>query len=249
VNVINQCPMDVWLASQPNANFPELPDGVVRLAAKTGTHGYTMPQAGWAGRFWPKTGCDSSGQNCATGQAIPPCPPQGCQPPADTKIEFFFGPAGGTERPYYDVSLVDGYSLAAKIDPSTSGGRCTPTSCSLDLAQCPTNEIDSVGDLQIKSGADVAQCFAPCKKWTWPTPLGDGGTEADPTGQAMCCPSPVTPEQCKAGAVKGTEYVKLVHQACPSAYAFSYDDEGGSHDCDPGTTFMVTLCPGVPAQP
>lgn len=249
ITVINDCGVDVWLASQPNAGQPSLPDAIVKLDAKGGSHNYTMPAAGWAGRFWPKTGCDAEGQACATGQAIPPCSPTGCQPPADTKVEFFFGPAGGSERPFYDVSLVDGYSLPAKIVPSTSGGRCTPTSCSLSLKDCPTAENDSVGDLQIKNGTEVVQCFAPCKKWTWPTPLGDGKTEADPTGQALCCPSPVTPEQCNTGIVASTKYVELVHGACETAYAFSYDDKGGSHDCDPGTTFTVTLCPGIPAQP
>jgi hypothetical protein len=246
--VTNNCPMDVWLNSQPNAGQPELPDGIVKLAAKTGSHGYTMPATGWAGRFWPKTGCDATGNACATGQALPPCPATGCQPPADTKVEFFFGPDGGTDRPFYDVSLVDGYSLGAKIVPSTSGGRCTPTSCALDLTQCPTTEIQSIGNLQITNATGaVVQCFSPCKKWGWPLPLGDGETESDPTGQAMCCPSPVTPEACNAGAVTTTQYVTQVHQDCPSAYAFSYDDKGGSHDCDPGTTFQVTLCPDVPA--
>jgi hypothetical protein len=250
ITVVNTCTMDVWLASQPNAGQPNLPAPIVKIAARGGTHSYTMPKSGWAGRFWPKTGCDATGENCSTGQAIPPCPTQGCQPPADTKIEFYFGPSGGSDRPYYDVSLVDGFSLAAKIVPSGSGGRCTPTSCALDLNHCPTAEKDAVGDLQLKDAAGhVVQCFAPCKKWTWPTPVGDGKTEADPTGQALCCPSPMTSEQCNAGIVKDTEYVKLVHQGCPSAYAFSYDDAGGSHDCDPGTTFTVTLCPGVPAQP
>jgi len=243
VTITNNCPVDVWVASQPNAGSSDLPDGVVKLASKGGSHGYSMPAEGWAGRFWPKTGCDSQGQACSTGQALPPCPSQGCQPPADTKIEFFFGPEGGTKRPFYDVSLVDGFSLAASIVPSTSGGRCTPTSCSMDLAKCPASETQEVGDLQIKEGSSVVQCFAPCKKWTWPAPLGDGKTESDPTGQALCCPSPVTPEQCNAGSVDSTEYVKLVHAACPTAYAFSYDDQGGSHDCDPGTTFAVTLCP------
>lgn len=245
LTVTNNCTTDVWVASQPNAGSPELPDGVVKLAAKGGSHGYSIPSAGWAGRFWPKTGCDASGQSCTTGQAIPPCPPTGCQPPADTKVEFFFPASTSSSRPYYDVSLVDGYSMAMKIEPSTSDATCVPTSCKLDLSKCPSHEIDSIGDLQIKgTGGAVAQCFAPCKKWTWPTPLGDGKTEQDPIGSAMCCPNPpVSPEQCNAGDVAKTQYVNLVHETCPSAYSFSFDDKGGSHDCPNGTSFLVTLCP------
>lgn len=52
------------------------------------------------------------------GQSDPPCPSGGCQPPADTKVEFFFPPINNGEQVWYDVSLVDGYSLSAKIVPS-----------------------------------------------------------------------------------------------------------------------------------
>lgn len=241
----NNCSQDVWVASQPNAGYYALPGGSIKLSANGGTTGYTLPSAGWAGRFWPKTGCDESGESCTTGQAIPPCPPTGCQPPADTKVEFFFPPSSSSSRPYYDVSLVDGFSIAMKIEPSTSDATCVPTSCSLDLSQCPTSEIDGVGDLRIQvSPGDVVQCFSPCKKWTWPTPLGDGKTEQDATGSAMCCPNPpVSSEQCNEGDVARTEYVQVVHEQCPSAYSFAFDDKGGSHDCPNGTRFTVTLCP------
>jgi hypothetical protein len=244
LTIVNQCSADVWIMAQPNAGSPELPDGIMKLPAKGGSHGYTIPAAGWAGRFWPKTGCDASGQSCTTGQAVPPCPPTGCQPPADTKVEFFFPAAGAADRPYYDVSLVDGYSTAMSIKPSASGGACVPTSCKLDLAKCPSSEIEGIGDLRIEGPGGVGQCFAPCKKWTWPTPLGDGKTEQDAVGAAMCCPNPpVSSEQCNAGDVVKTQYVKLVHEECPSAYSFAFDDQGGSHDCPNGTSFTVTLCP------
>jgi hypothetical protein len=240
----NHCSMDVWVASQPNAGYNPLPGGSVKLAANGGKTSYSVPAGGWAGRFWPKTNCNASGDACTTGQAIPPCPPTGCQPPADTKVEFFFPPTSSSDRPYYDVSLVDGFSIAMKIDPSTSDATCVPTSCSLDLTQCPVTENEGIGDLRIMSGDDIVQCFSPCKKWTWPTPLGDGQTEQDNVGSAMCCPNPpVTPEECNAGAVAQTEYVELVHAECPSAYSFAFDDKGGSHDCPNGTTFHVTLCP------
>jgi hypothetical protein len=242
----NNCTQDVWIASQPNAGYGVLPGpGATKLAARGGTLSYTLPSAGWAGRFWPKTGCDASGESCTTGQAIPPCPATGCQPPADTKVEFFFPPSSSSSRPYYDVSLVDGFSIAMRIEPSTSDATCVPTSCELDLSSCPADEIDGVGDLRIWNGSgDVVQCFAPCKKWTWPTPLGDGQTEQSTVGAAMCCPNPpASSEQCNAGPVAKTKYVELAHAECSSAYSFAFDDKGGSHDCPNGTTFAVTLCP------
>ena len=242
---VNNCEVEIWVASQPNAGFAVLPGGSEKLPAKGGTVAFSLPSAGWAGRFWPKTGCDLGGESCTTGQAIPPCPPTGCQPPADSKVEFFFPPSGSEKRPYYDISLVDGFSFPMKIEPSETGGACVPTSCSLDLSSCPAQETQGVGDLRIWNGSgDVVQCFSPCKKWTWPKPLGDGQTEQDEVGAAMCCPNPpVSSEQCNEGLVAQTDYVKLVHDECPSAYSFAFDDKGGSHDCPNGTNFIVTLCP------
>ncbi len=79
---------------------------------------FNIPDFGWAGRFWPKTGCDGSGQSCAVGQSVAPCPSGGCQPPADTKVEFFFPSVSDSNAIWYDVSLVDGYSLPMEIIPS-----------------------------------------------------------------------------------------------------------------------------------
>jgi hypothetical protein len=41
----------------------------------------------------------------------------GCQPPADTKVEFYFPSQPPHEDSWYDISLVDGYSLPMKIVP------------------------------------------------------------------------------------------------------------------------------------
>lgn len=79
---------------------------------------FTIPDSGWAGSFWPKTECDSNGQNCAVGQSVAPCPSTGCQPPADTKVEFFYPPINNANTVWYDISLVDGYSLPMEIIPS-----------------------------------------------------------------------------------------------------------------------------------
>lgn len=78
---------------------------------------YPIPDDGWNGLFWPKTGCDDSGQNCAVGQSVQPCPNGGCQPPSETRVEFFYPPMGDPRTIYYDVSLVDGYTLPMEIIP------------------------------------------------------------------------------------------------------------------------------------
>lgn len=68
---------------------------------------FNIGDEGWAGRLWPKTGCDQNGANCAFGQSISPCPQSGCHPPADTKVEFFFPPINSREVSFYDISLVE----------------------------------------------------------------------------------------------------------------------------------------------
>jgi hypothetical protein len=77
----------------------------------------------------------------------------------------------------------------------------------------------------------------------------------------LCCPTPIdpatqqctianscmTPEACRATsdplAVTRTDYVRLIHARCPTAYAYSYDDEAGLHACPADTGFRVVFCP------
>lgn len=136
------------------------------------------------GRFWPKSGCNADGQGCEVGQSVDPCNPGkfvvdsilwkilqnvsfvgGCDPPAETKVEFFFPAAGDPGDVWYDVSLVDGYSLPAEIVPSVQVGSCVTTHCDLSLDHCPTNE-NYVGDLRLIRNGRTIKCLAPCKsKW------------------------------------------------------------------------------------
>ena len=260
ISITNGCGFQVWIAQlqgfdkQANRFYPVLqssnPNPASRLDAGQ-TAVYTIPHpAGWGGRFWPKVGCDANGANCTVGSSKDGCPVSGCQPPADTLVEFFYPsdpPAPNTdERPNYDISLVDGYTLAMKIEPSqTDGGTCVPTACAMSLASCPAAEIADaqVGDLRVSRDSQVVQCLSPCKKWNYPAPYGLNKPETQQPGQALCCPAGVTPDECRKGIVVRTHYVDVVHRECPTAYSYSYDDEGGLHSCPKGTSFKVTLCP------
>lgn len=113
----SRCSQSIWISPLTSDNGAALDGGIQRLD-NGGSFTYTIPDAGWKGRFWPKMGCDESGQNCAVGQSIDPCGSQGCQPPAETKVEFFFAPNGSADQSWYDISLVDGYTLPVEIIPS-----------------------------------------------------------------------------------------------------------------------------------
>ena len=165
LSVVNNCPYSVWLATTPNFGIDPLPDGVVRLNNGE-RHIYQISDRGWAGRFWPKINCDGSGEACEFGQSSPPCPANGCQPPADTKIEFNFPPAPYTDASWYDISLVDGYSLPMTISPrGINEGGCVFTDCAMSLDDCPQNEGNGIGDLRVFSNGRVVACLSPCKRW------------------------------------------------------------------------------------
>jgi hypothetical protein len=238
----NRCGYDIWINPLTNAQGKELAPGIVRL--RNYEHfTYAIPTIeGWGGRFWPKSGCDSSGHNCEVGQSVDPCNPGGCDPPAETKVEFFFPNSTHPGDIWYDVSLVDGYSLPVEIVPSVQVGTCVTTNCALSLNSCPINE-DFVGDLRLIRNGRTIKCLAPCKKWNYPPPFGHGFNEEISPGVYLCCPTPpIWPDECRAGPVVNTQYVQLVHRDCPTAYAYSYDDEAGLHNCPDGTSFKVTFC-------
>lgn len=247
--IVNGCTATVWIASTPNVGVTTKLASLVKIEAGK-KHEYAVDPTGWAGRLWPKTGCDATGYNCTAGDAIPPCghfsPSGPCEPPADTKIEFNFAPTGGTARSFYDISLVDGYSLPVWIRPSTHDATCVDTLCDLPLSACPADERygdTNLGNLAVVYGGKTVQCLSPCKRWNYPTPYGMGNPETTAPGPALCCPAPVTPTVCNdVTGVRTTKYVKLVREHCRSAYAFSYDDVAGSHDCPSATRFEVVFC-------
>ncbi|KAJ6643403.1 Glucan endo-1,3-beta-glucosidase [Pseudolycoriella hygida] len=241
ITFVNRCAYPIWINPLTSANGPQLGNGIQRLE-KNAQITYNIPDSGWEGRFWPKTECDNNGQKCAVGQSVNPCPSNGCQPPADTKIEFFYPLVGNPNTVWYDISLVDGYSLPMEIIPSTKTGSCVTTNCAISLNACPANE-NSVGDLRVMKNGRVVQCLAPCKKWNYPAPYGKGQPEQSPTGLQFCCPTPpVSSKQCIAGEVTKTQYVKLIHRDCPTAYSYAYDDKGGLHNCPNPTNFTVNVC-------
>jgi len=242
IRFTNRCSQDVWVSPLTNAQGPPLPDGIQRLA-NGASHAYMIPDGGWGGRFWPKTGCDANGQNCEVGQSIDPCLPTGCDPPAETKVEFFFPSSNDPNDVWYDVSLVDGYSLPAEIVPNRFSGSCVATQCRLSLDLCPQNEAH-VGDLRVMKNGRAVACLSPCKKWNYPPPFGHGRPEDTAEGLWLCCPTPpIDPLPCREGIIVDADYVHLVHRTCPTAYSYSYDDEAGLHNCPNPTNFAVTFCP------
>jgi hypothetical protein len=165
------------------------------------------------------------------------------------------------------------FKVTPRGDGAEKGSCVTSDCGKMTLEKCPGNEDMTGGgrypgyanqDLRVRDGAGkVIGCLAPCKKWNYPAPYGLGKPESDDPGLHMCCPTPIDPaknpgqctiankcmtaEACRSAAdpvsVVHTRYVKAMHEMCPSAYAYSYDDEAGLHTCPKTTAFEVVFCP------
>jgi Thaumatin family len=251
VSLTNSCPFTVWVTSLNNSGSAPLrpSDRLVRLNSGQ-SHAYGIPDGGWGGQFRPKFQCDANGNNCLSGQSLPPCPTgpapyAGCQPPAETKIEFHFPfPGEPVQLPFFDTSLVDGYTLRARIAPDAApSGNCTTFNCNLSFESCPASESFGLGDLRVVRAGEVVMCLSPCKKWNFPAPYGLGLPETQGIGRELCCADGISPRDCNASRVVQTQYVQSVRANCPSAYSFAYDDLGGTHACPLPTNFAVTFCP------
>jgi hypothetical protein len=160
LRIVNQCSGTVWIQQDSKYTLPGTP--VLAELAAGQSRDYPVPTNGFPStRFWPKTGCDSNGNNCTLGQSSPPCPTNsyGCAPPVDSKLEATWGcltspastcalnPSSGqplTGSTWFDASLVDGFTLPFSVtvkSADTSSGCTSPAICPAIKyqSQCPTS--------------------------------------------------------------------------------------------------------------
>jgi hypothetical protein len=215
LRITNQCNQPIWIAHQEGTGGPLTDPQNIQISSGT-SYDYHIPAGGLqSARFMPKTGCDSTGNNCKIGQEIPPCPAGGCQPPVETKFEATFGTttpnstcpnapstSTGSCLSWYDLSFVDGYTLPAKVIPKLkqAWSDCVQLDASgLDLGQCPSGDNLEPGssnaynsqDLRIKdSSGNTVGCMSPCKRLNYGAPFGLGLSEGSEPGTHMCCPTP-----------------------------------------------------------
>jgi len=175
------------------------------------------------------------------------------------------------QGPNCDINKIDG----SKLDLA----RC-PTSENLSLnGQYPTATDASVpqtyqlNDVSLHLKGDnpntIVGCVSPCKTLDGGYPFGmNQGLSVGP-GLWMCCPTPtpsgqpvtdancqpangcITPQQCRAGPIESTQYVREVRSMIHNTYTYAYDDVAGLHTCSAGTaSFELTFCPaGAPSYP
>lgn len=125
-------------------NLPSLTTSQIKLAAsESSTICFPAPASGkdiqWSGNVFARTGCDSSGQNCKTGDcgstSAGVCPTgTGGNPPA-TLAEFTLNNQSSftstTQSDFYDVSIINGINVGVSMAPvsGTFVAGSSPYSC------------------------------------------------------------------------------------------------------------------------
>ncbi|HEX3850221.1 MAG TPA: thaumatin family protein, partial [Polyangiaceae bacterium] len=95
----NRCPYEIWNFAQPQSTFP----GGVPYKMEPNTAIVVGWPDKWSGRTWPRTQCTGSGGNLSCAQKNGP----------DTLVEFTL--TAGMNSDWYDISLVDGFTIPAAI--------------------------------------------------------------------------------------------------------------------------------------
>lgn len=197
----------------------------------------------------------------------------GCAPAIDSKFEATFGEVGkpcNTSFPpgeydgcdWLDVSFVDGFTVPFKLDINGEckarfanvTGHKTIDCSKISVNSCPVQEDMGKAGSNVNLQAihpttgEVVGCYSPCSKLTfrnWNNEIAMHHTPQDDVAKDYCCPTPPeSPEACRAGPVKDTQFVQAVHHMCPGVYGYSYDDGVGLLTCPAGTTYEMTFyCP------
>ncbi|KAJ3504489.1 hypothetical protein NLJ89_g7910 [Agrocybe chaxingu] len=233
--VYNACPFTIWPAIFTDlnvaSNVPNFPTGWE--AGPFSKVEFTVPDNWKAGRIWARRNCDFSvnpGPNsCLTGGCNGGllCDAQtGTGVPPATLAEWTL--EGDGNRDFYDVSLVDGYNLPARI---TNNVGCPVTDCPVDLGpNCPEplrGPVDSTGF--------PLGCRSAC----------EANLDGNQANSPNCCSGSFsTPDRCPSSGVAFYSYFK---SNCPNSYAYAYDESSGTAlwTCDSSlkADYTLTFCP------
>lgn len=135
---------------------------------------------------------------------------------------------GANGQDYYDVSLVDGYSIGITIIPKSPSGSsgdpnywCKSPTCTKDINSFCPNELK-----KYNSNNQVIACYSACEKFQ--------------TDQYCCRGAFGLPGTCKSNTWP-TNYPAKFKSACPTAYSFAYDDAKSTYFCR-NTSYDIVFC-------
>jgi hypothetical protein len=243
---IGQCSPDnhhcFWQLPTLGASQLELAQGA------SATVCFQAPVAGqstqWSGNLWARTGCDASGQGCATGEcgsaSGQPCPVGhgGAPPVALAEFTLSNQSVANPASDFYDVSIINGINVPVSMapfpgtfaahagDPYSCGSPGAPTAAA-PLGGCSWNVQPTVGGVDettwvrdVRSGSFARSCGVAVGWWT-----ADQICGTDPTfGAPFDCAATVANHDGSSST-----YTNLF--ACNGAQAQSCYSAGASVDC------------------
>ncbi len=181
----NHCTYAIWNFALPASTFPN----DVPLELDSGQAVVVGWPDKWSGRIWPRSECtgDPGKLKCA-------------QTGNDTLAEFTL--TAGMNSDWYDISLVDGFTIPTGI-------------IQMDAPWTPSPSYVPGGPL----GADQ-QCGSPICAVDLNLNCPDSQQETDATGQVVGCKN----GQSSNGGHGPTPVTTYLKTGCPTSYTYPYDD-------------------------
>ncbi|KAI0342505.1 Osmotin thaumatin-like protein [Trametopsis cervina] len=231
--VYNACPFTIWPAMFTDLNVGSAtPNFATGWQANSFTSvSFSVPDNWKAGRIWARRNCNFNDPNPATQCLDGGCngglqcdPHTGTGVPPASLAEFTL--QGDGFQDFYDVSLVDGYNLPVRIDNNKG---CPVPKCAVDLGpNCPA---------PLKGPYDSTGFPVGCKS------ACEANLDGNQANSPNCCSGQYnTPQTCPSSGVAYYSYFK---NACPTAYAYAYDDINSLFRCDSNLAadYTITFCP------
>ncbi|KAF9030345.1 thaumatin-like protein [Hymenopellis radicata] len=197
---------------------------------------FSVPDNWKAGRIWARRNCDFSSNpgpnscldggcngglvcDSSTGTGVPPA----------TVAEWTLSGDGNLD--WYDISLVDGYNLPARITNNVG--------CGVPIAPSILARTSDVGPDALKGPFDSSGFPVGCRS---ACQANLDGNQAD---SANCCSgSHSTADTCPPSGVAYYSYFK---NSCPNSYVYAYDESSGTAlwTCDASlkADYTLTFCP------
>lgn len=287
----NSCDETVWVGSFGQNGTPALNGGGWEM--KKGDHLDVQVPIGNSGRIWPRTECtfDASG-NCPPG--VNCCKTGGCLeadnktfglecaqtgvPPASLMEWTLDATSGNGPIDYYDMSLVDGWSVPLSMtpvagsfnqtpDPGIGSWWCEVDGCSNGMPVCPDAYKVDGSPLSCWSpcmaaknagSADATKLCCTCSLTdpiTCPDAACAGGYGCtpyhDPAYPADMVCDPWNQDTARAWDATALEYIANVKQACPKVYGWQFDDTKATFNCRKTAglvDYVIEFCPPVAAK-
>ena len=269
------------------ARVPGVDPTPMTFDVAVGNSGRLWPRTGCTFPGDGQNHCETGGCVDGTRQFALKCT-QGGSPPVALLEWTLDAPSGNGPIDYYDGSLVDGWAVPLQMvavansynpvaDPGMDQDRwCAPAGCAVSPT-CPAEYWDgqncwspcaaATRQMNPVDAADATKLCCTCAL-TGPITCPDAAC----SGSYGCTPyhDPMYPEDmiCDPGGTTNggrawntpaQSYIANVHAACPSVYAWQFDDTNGTFHCrkDPNPAtgapgmvdYVIEFCPGIPAAP